>query len=389
MKAFNQLKPILEKTKKLMPGVVFHQEPFRIKQRFTNLYWFKIDSSKYKFKVKSYIKPRPLVKYNLRGRRVIAGINFGSFYLSEQGETTVANFCNLLIRNGTILQFPCNTRTAVINENGKIDIAKVEAYGTLLINGQRLKWKGSQHKEESIDNAFYGYFDVRLGNETKKKLNLGFINSDKEIRCQINELLLGFIKKNNEVVIGKITGNELNLKDYLFVLKGPRSKLSKLGLEQKIEAFTIGDKKLVSKVKNVCSANFMLGKTARELVRNLKTELVFSEDDGPKPLDKNYIKSWSVILKEGNNIIFFINDARPKYKDQKGLDVFELQSLLAKKFNYSWGVVGDSGQSGKLFYNNNIKKIFGNLHYLNFETTPPYWDGLRGRFIPTAILAYE
>jgi len=76
-------------------------------------------------------------------------------------------------------------------------------------------------------------------------------------------------------------------------------------------------------------------------------------------------------------------------KNQEGINVFELQKLIDKKFNYSWALVGDSGQSSKLLVREENKKVFGNFHYLNYSTTPPFWDGVRGRSVPVGILAYE
>jgi len=134
---------------------------------------------------------------------------------------------------------------------------------------------------------------------------------------------------------------------------------------------------------------FSLAKKRGELARNLKDELVYPRKEIPKPLRNDYFKSWSVILKERDKVIFFISDARPKITNQRGISVFELQELLNKKFDYSWAVVGDSGQSSKLLVNKGVRKVFGNFHYLNYTTTPPYWDGIVGRPIPAGVLAYE
>jgi len=389
MKGFRQLHPVPSQTEEMFPGLIFHQEVLNLKGRFTNLYWLKIDCSRYRFKIKSYPKPRPLVKYNLSDKKIVAGINFGSFYLTDHGESTQATFCNLLIEKGCIRQFPCNNRTALVNKNEQLTIAKFKPYGKLKIGGDVFKWRGVKGKDKTIENVFYGYFEVRLGEKNKRDLKLNFANCPQRLLCKDTELLVGFIRKGRNIIIKNISKNELDLRDYLFVLKGPVKNLCKLCIGQGIEAFTVGDENCFMEDENVCSGNFRLGKTPEELKVNLNTELVFPHGDKPNPVKQNYKKSWSVILKEENNIVFFINDARPKYKNQKGLDIFELQSVLVEKFDYSWAIVGDGGQSSKLFYCNETRKVFGNLHYLNYETTPPYWDGVRGRFIPTAVLAYE
>jgi len=65
-------------------------------KRLTNLYWVEIETKKYKLSLKSYFKPRPLVNYSLANDKVVAGINFGSFYLSSDSYTN-AKYCNLLV----------------------------------------------------------------------------------------------------------------------------------------------------------------------------------------------------------------------------------------------------------------------------------------------------
>lgn len=322
-------------------------------------------------------------------KKIVAGINFGSFYLTDYGESTQATFCNFLIEKGSVQQFPCNHRTALVNKNGQLSIAKFKPCGKLKIGGEVFKWRGVKGKDKSIENVFYGYFELRLAEKTKKDLNLNFTKCSQKLLCKDTELLVGFVRKDRKVIIKNISKNELDLRDYLFVLKGPVKNLRKLCIGQEIETFTVADANYFMEDENICSGNFRIGKTPEELKVNLNAELVFPHGHKPNPMKQGYKKSWSVILKEENSIVFFINDARPKHKNQKGLDVFELQSVLMEKFNYSWAIVGDSGQSSKLFYCNKTRKVFGNLHYLNYETTPPYWDGVRGRFIPTAVLAYE
>jgi hypothetical protein len=141
---------------------------------------------------------------------------------------------------------------------------------------------------------------------------------------------------------------------------------------------------------DICSASFCLGKTHEELKNNLFSQLVFPTDGSPKPISGSYLKSWSVILKTKDKVAFFINDARPKITNQEGVSVFELQDILKARFEYEWACVGDSGQSSKLMViNGDTKEIYGNMHYQNYRGQTPVWDGLNGRPIPVALLAYE
>jgi hypothetical protein len=133
-----------------------------------------------------------------------------------------------------------------------------------------------------------------------------------------------------------------------------------------------------------------LGQDVCQLKENLYRDLVIQKNGMPKPMESEYVKSWSAVLECKDKYIFCINDARPNIENERGINVFELQDYLINKFKYIWCVVGDSGQSSKLMLvKNGRKNIFGNMHYINYNSESAYWDGENGRPISTAILAYE
>jgi hypothetical protein len=319
----------------------------------------------------------------------MAGINFASFYLSDEANKPEITFYNLLFNKGKILQFPSNTRTTLLTKKGKLSHKKIKAYGTILINKQTFTWSGSHVKSPKTDIIAYGLFDIQLEKHTTNELTRRQVHKDSNsIICSKNHLLLGCTLNKKVASIKTINSHKLDLTKHVFILKGHKNKLKHLKIGDKINKFNANNH-IFSTKENACSASFLLSKTKDKLIKNLKEELFYPKGEIPKPLKKNYLKSWSVILKEKNSIIFFINDARPKHKDQVGISVLELQKILKQKFNFSWAVVGDSGQSSKLLLNHKTKQVFGNLHYLNYKTDPPSWDGIKGRSIPIAILAYE
>lgn len=69
-------------------GVTFHSETYSIdNDRFTNLYWVELERDSTKFKILSSDKPLPLKDFQLLDHNIIASINFGGFYLSDDGYT--------------------------------------------------------------------------------------------------------------------------------------------------------------------------------------------------------------------------------------------------------------------------------------------------------------
>lgn len=383
-----KIKPLALQEKILTSGLTFHQETFHLNKRFTNLYWLKINSTKYKFTLKTCLNPQPLINYQVKNKKIVAGINFASFYLSDEKNKPKNFFYNLLLSKGNVLQFPSNTRTAIIIKNGQLNHKRIKSRGTIKINNQIFSWSGL-YTNRAADIIVYTPFNIeikkhRTGSKIKRQI---YKNSD-SVTCPQNHLLLGCDLKNNTPFIKTISNKKLSLTQFSFILQGHKNKLENIKAGNKLNDFRLDNHNFSTK-EDICSASFLLGKTKNQLIDNLKRELVYPKGKISKPLEKNYLKSWSVILKEKNNVIFFINDTRPKIENQTGISTFELQKILKQKFDYSWAIVGDSGQSSKLLLNHKTKKIFGNLHYLNYKTNPPSWDGIKGRSIPTAILAYE
>ncbi len=276
-----------------------------------------------------------------------------------------------------------------MTQNGKLQQALIPAKGTLKIGKNLFTWKGSSETTKS-DLTVFGMFNLNitktaLNGQTRRKI----IVKTQFISCLSTELLLAIQLKKGKATLAQISTKPINLTKFAYVLKGKSSKLKKCKIGQTIKELDC-NKTIFRDTPDLCSASFSLGKTKSQLINNLKHQLIYPQNKEPKPLSKKYLKSWSVVMETKNNIIFFINDARPNIKNQKGITIFELQEILINKFNYLWGCVGDSGQSSKLMLvNQGNKEVFGNMHYQNYRYDPPVWDGVNGRSIPVALLAYE
>ncbi len=376
-------------SRELTPGLMSFQETNALKDgRFSNLYWVEIDKNKFNFTLSASTSPIPLLDFNLANRKVIAGINFGSFFLSDDLHTPVTTFYNLMINSGKIFQFPSNTRPALKSKDGKLSEIKIPANGTLNLGNQTFTWSGSNSVEKT-DLKIFGMFDLTIGKikfdkvSTRRKI----LSETSFVTCDTEETLLGINISKGQPKLERIIRTPLDLTQFAYVIKGNSELLKKAKVGQEITGVRFG--RVSFDDENVCSASFSLGKTRDELINNLRTQLIFPKGGEPKPMSKDYLKSWSVVLETKDKIIFFIGDARPKVKNQEGLSVFELQTILQKKFDYSWACVGDSGQSSKLMVIGDTAEIYGNMHYQNYSGKSPVWDGKNGRHIPVALLAYE
>jgi len=374
----------------LSGGLSFCQESLVLDEnRLANLYWVELNKSKFNFKLVSSLLLSPLLAFDLPDKKVVAGINFGSFFLSDDLQTPRVSFYNLLIKGGNIFQFPSNSRPALATNDGKLRSLSVDSWGTLKIGGKSFSWSGSKSQKRA-DITVYGMFDLNilktpLGESPSRRRVLV---ETRFVTCKSDELLLGFNINNDKPVLEVIADSPIDLTQFCFVMRGKSESFEGLSTSQNLTYVTLGDIAFETN-DDVCSASFLLGRNKDELIRNLEHQLIYTEGGRPKPLSESYLKSWSVILETDDNIIFFISDARPKALNQEGINIFELQEVLAKKFDYIWASVGDSGQSSKLMIKDDTTQIYGNMHYQNYRSDPPVWDGENGRRIPVALIAYE
>ena len=385
------LEPLNNQKRKIVFGINYSQETVKLgNERFTNLHWVELDKNKFKFDLSSKTLPIPLKDFDTAKGKLVAGINFGSFFLSDDIISPAVPFYNLLIDNGRVCQLPSNCRPALVTENGKLRELYVPAKGTLNIGGKTFTWTGS-HGTTNSELAVFGMFDIDIIKTSVNGLTprREMINETRFVTCTSSELLLAINLNDGRPEIVRISNQPVDLTQVAFVLRGSVNLLKMCQIGERVTNLEIEQCRLDQDC-DACSASFSLGKTRDELVENLKQQLIYPKDSEPKPLSAGYLKSWSVVLETKDSVIFFINDARPKVRNQDGITVFELQDILRKKFEYLWACVGDSGQSSKLMViNGDTRDIYGNMHYKNYDGQIPVWNGLNGRPIPIALLAYE
>ncbi len=320
----------------------------------------------------------------------MAGINFGSFFLSDDLLNPYTSFYNLTINGGEVLQLPSNNRPCLLTHAGELQHFFVLARGSLRIGDRSFTWTGS-HNQNDADLTAFGMFDLTILKSSFADLssNRRTVIESRHVVCTSKQKSLAFKLHNGHSVIETVTNQPIDLTQYAFVLRGKADLLDGILPGQIIDNIEMGTQRFGVE-DDVCSASFSLGKSKAELEDNLRQQLVYQKDGLPKPLSDDYLKSWSVVLETKDKMVFFINDARPKIKNQSGITVFELQELLSRRFDYSWACVGDSGQSSKLMLINGAnREVYGNMHYQNYRQEPPTWDGENGRPIPVALLAYE
>lgn len=385
--SLSQLEP---RTAKIQNGITFHSETCSIdSDRFTNLYWVELNKESAKFKLLFVDKPLPLREFQYSGHTILAGLNFGGFYLSDDGYIPNVPYYNLAVSNGNVKQLPSNSRCVLLTNNGNLDQKLLIAKGNVLIGKQILTWRGA-NIEGNTDLITYGMFNIDISKNPTKRFGRAreTKNSSRFVTASKSEVLLGVIITDNQPRIAEISVTTLDLLKFNYIFRSRTYLITKIKKGDLVTNIEIdGDKYGID--TDVCSGSFTLGRNKEELDRNMRSELIYPSNGAPKPMDETYRKSWSVVLKRDSSYIFFINDAHPKVSNQNGLTVYELQELLLKKFDYNWAIVGDSGQSSKLIVVEDGKRnVYGNLHYINYTKGKPFWDGENGRPVSVGLFAY-
>lgn len=271
MTKFSRIKPLITQENNVVLGIKFHQETVCFNKRFTNLYYLKINTQKYSFALKAYPQPKPLIDYKLTGHKIIAGINFAGFYLSDEKTKPKNIFYNLLFYKNQLLQFPTNDRTAVLIKNGKLNHKKINSNGTVKIGEQNFSWSGSYANNKASDLIAYGPFNIDITKQKFNSLTKRQIQPNSNfITCPQDHLLLGCYQNH----IKAISSKKLNLIQYSFVLKGSKNTLKNITIGDKIEDLKVSNHKFPLG-EDICSASFLLAKTKSKLITNLKKELVY------------------------------------------------------------------------------------------------------------------
>lgn len=392
MKNFESLAKLEKKRKIIKEGVEFYSETVLLDgDRFTNLYWIKLDKELFNFDLSFSSHPRPLKEFTKDKANVVAGINFGGLLLVDENTVPIISNYNLSLDHGCILQFPSNSRSAIHTNSGKLERLFIPAHGIVSIGNHQYSWSGSQEISTSSELKVFGIFDLNILINTKKEFGhrREIEATTRHIQAGKDEVLLGVLDNNGIPQIATMNKETLDLMEYLYVFKCRDALATRMKIGDAITNLEIGNEKFGGN-DSICSASFTLGKDEDELKRNLFTELLFDKDSAPKPLLEEYKKSWSIVLDTGKDYVFFINDTRPKIPSQQGVTISELQEILNERFVFEWAVVGDSGQSSKLMVvENGERKVYGNLHYMNYKSDKAYWDGENGRLITVALLAYD
>jgi len=388
--------------KKLSKEIVFYQETyFPCKDRFVNLYWVEIEKKKLKFALVISPKKKPLIeitrKFGYPNKKLLVAINASNFYLSDNGRKPQIYPYNLCINNGRVLQFPSNDRITLIEKNGKISLRFLTAEGKIKIGNKYFRWIGATNynnrKKKSLSSSevvIWGLADIRFTYipDSKRRAKKP-ITQTTYVNCPQGKLLLGVnLNKEGKPYISKKNVKKLSLLDYAFICMVKKSVGRKIKKGEIVKLVSVNNFK-VKKGCNAVSLGFTLPKQFKEIKNTLVKEVRKSPEGIVRPIEKDFMKSWSVILFAGSKVIFFLVDSFPFKKNQTGLNIYELHKLLSKKFNFTEAAVCDAGQSSKICIKKNEEyQVFGNLHYIDFTGPKPKWNGINGRAITSALIAY-
>lgn len=388
--------PTQKSSAKISEFATFFKEPYYIgKTRLVNLYWVEIEKENAIFSLHTSSQKSSLLKitekYLKNNQLPIVAINAGGFYLSDTKKKPMAYGYNLFVHDGEVWQFPGNGRITLIEKNGQLKIKYLKAGGSLKIGDKNFTWVGNRCVKKPNQTAvvIFGVCDIKFATKTtENRHSFRFpIPESLQINGEQEKILLGIgINSKGKPFVAVKSKRTLNLLKYAYILmiNGTESRSIKLG--DIIHQVSIDTYKVSTHDQSV-SLSFSIPFDKTKIKNTISKEII-TVNGIIKPLQKDFLKSWSVILETSKKIIFFLVDSCPKKPGVEGLNTFELQELLAKKFDFKSCAVCDSGQTSKLCVNIGGKlRIFGNLHYVNYSAKKPYPDGVNGRAIPSAVVA--
>lgn len=390
MNSFKELEKLNRNVIKIKRGVSFNQETVCYpNSRFTNFYWIEIEKGLYNFRIESNRKKKPLIDFDKDSKNVIAGINFGGFLISDREYNQRCSYTNLVVSKGNVLQFPSNSRVCIYSDGKSINRKYINANGVLHISNKELTWSGMNSNKDGQVKVI-GMFDIdfeKVSNRGRSEIVIK--DESNKIYASNEEVLLGIRICSGVSRVVVICDDGLDILKYDYIIRGSNEILENISVGDIVGSITFGSDFFDRNIY-ASSGSFELGQDFDQLKDNLYRDLLLQKSGIPRPMNSDYFKSWSVVLECEDRYVFCINDAYPNIDDQKGVTIFELQEYLLNKFKYNWCVVGDSGQSSKLmFVKDNKRNVFGNLHYVNYNSGHAYWDGINGRPISTAVIAYE
>jgi len=398
-----KLKKITTSSLKLGNGAEFFMEHVKITdKRFTNLYWVTLAKNKHKFELTNFDRTNSLLNISRdfishgRGVKFTASINTSQFYLADQGKQPSQCAYNLFVKAGIMFQPPANTRPIIIESDGDLKLRDLAPVGKIKIGENIFGWEGflgnSHGKNNQACLEAIGIFAIDFNyayqkEGGRKKMP---VPESSIVKAGPDQLLIGVARDSMGPYVNKVSNNTLNLYESDYVLRGSKMLLSQVKVKDKVQTISVDGLKLAKKV-NASSGILSLSKDKHTLKMQVKKYLIPSKVKHINPTSRNFRKSWSLILETDNRVAFFINDARPKIKGQEGLNLFELHDIVSSRFNFKNAILCDAGQSSKICVKNNESelKVVGNKHYLYNNTIIPKWDGLHGRKIPSALIAYR
>jgi len=388
---------IKKKVVKLSKTANFFQEPHLLEDgRYINLYWTEFDKKRTKFRLQNILGRKSIVQMMnsfVKSTRVefASVINTCNFYLVDVGNNPIICAYNLFVVNGEVLQFPCNTRTTLIETGGVLNIVNLEAYGKLRIGKQAFSWSGKKSGREKSDILVHGIFDVMfapVGEDLKRRPRQP-IKSTLKVICEIGKILLGVgLDRKDRPVVKTINNGELQLNDYCYIFEISQKSVSKINIGDPVSGVVVDDYSVKAN-DNIVSLSFSLPKDYRG-IRNEVSRQILKANGTLKPLMPDYFKAWSLVLTTNKSVIFFLADCYPYIDKQIGINIFELHKILTSKFDFETCGVCDGGQTSKLCVKsgNSSTKVYGNMHYVNYSKIKPMRDGVRGRPVPSALIAY-
>lgn len=367
-----------------------------------SIYWVKCSEKEARYRVLSSLIPKYPASFLQEEDRAIAGINAGGRFLADIYNVDPLDYAyNLHIENGNLISLPVQTRSAIMEKDGKLHVLFLEAKGKIFLGKTVVNWVGSLtgRKYSQSTAAVFGSINQRLirvrqDDGTYKRT----LDDDYSfVAAYPNRLNVVFTLGNGKLKVKKITKRCVNIFEGVFILSIEKNIAEGIKVGDTVDYWDIDGQLTPENTDSAVSLGAVLISSGTPSAKKSKTYFnymrVLYDVNGKAVytgLHNQKARSAIIRTKDGQ-IIFLLVDSNPRSPHTKGMTLSDLKGYIINNWrNIDWAVACDGGQSSKLCLVNNRKiSAYGNMHYEKWMGNMKIPDGFNGRPVTSMVIALE
>jgi len=366
-------KKIPKKSEKLINSVTFTQESIELDDRcFTNSYDLSYDTRDSLTLPSIRSRASPFALYELfNNKNVVGAINAGFFYLVDECcQYPQQAAYDLCIRDNQIFGLPLADRAALLEVDFKLFTRKLNATGTISIDGKDFTWKGlKSHKNEGTDFILFNSSFCSVKHKECPKTGTKRILEESSIYTPLDEsitdVLVGYDREN--LIIKRIKrGGLCNIFDGNFVLRFANNRNCCFKVGMKVKPKFVDGQNL-----DLVNSGITIGPSVYHFENNDDHEINHDTCHGSKkPTYSERKLAMSMIYEDmANKIHLRIFDGVPAIENFTGITAKEIGHIIPRN-ETKRAYLLDPGQSSKMVVREGRSGV---VAYGNALSSPPFF----------------